>query len=598
RKSVDLDDYFLTWNKIYASSKDHLDLNNAPNIVTNGFIVAKNLKLRPNDIVVFDEIHEYDEDAFILLDRYKGQVVLLSATPIPRECDLVIDTGLDIDKHNSKHIMCHSSHSVAIQCQGRTGRTCNDIYIRLYQNYIDNLFDVSISFIYNYLHLYEKFWQVKPSYYSAKKLINPKIPSCFNSLIQSNLDYDVYLELIYTTNQQDADLLYQHLLAKHYNAYTYYFENINITTSIEDIWIGLNNFNILPRLIQYNTIRYDSQLKLFYFHYSHQNSLARYLYVQTNRTKMYIKDVAKLLFKYPTKKNVMNEANKSLQGTFIFGKMYKESKNKKKQKIYTNKYLNDLNNLHDKIVSGAILSQKESDLVYDINQQYIKYKENNPDFNLLAASDFLPPKQYKFIKENPQNKKHLKEYYQKILDDLVNKVNKDKLLINIDHKRQAEATKRINELLDEAFEEDKKNIFKNFNKPDYAKQKEAESIYTFELGQKNLNKSSEPFIYLDFARCVLGQQSLPLLKTAYMDSCVKCDYNMLQDVCYKCIKESNYTVSYAWCRLKDSLVEMRELAKYLYRKNNSFYIHHKGAEHIISNGLAPYEYYIVNDTIY
>ncbi|CAG8448052.1 2321_t:CDS:2, partial [Scutellospora calospora] len=266
------------------------------NVCTHGYLLALDKKFKDDDFIIcIDEIHEMNEDSLILMEKYKGHVICLSAIPISvpnsveiqlsksrnpyhievipgpssyylksnvfyylnrfkdrkrvlvihlsytqylklhdtlsktlgKKCQIILGC-----RRNSKFITCPSSHAVSIQQKGRTGYMYDGIYVHLYENYIDTPFDLSISFMYNYLHLFEYYWGKKPLYFFSETSISPKIPSCYNVLL-TNSDIGIYLELVYSTNVIDADLLYSRILSKRYNANTFYYSSINVVTPIE-----------------------------------------------------------------------------------------------------------------------------------------------------------------------------------------------------------------------------------------------------------------------------------------------------------------------------------------------------------------------------
>ncbi|CAG8515418.1 11095_t:CDS:2 [Dentiscutata heterogama] len=316
--------------KLFARTRDNIDENNL-NVCTHGWLQVTNHLFKDKDfLIIIDEFHEMDEDSLILLERYKGNVILLSATPIPipnsttitaifhylneypklktliiipslsqcirvhntiasslsrkiqvvdakndeikddteiiigtsvwdaghtwSGCQLVIDSGLSIGKVNGKFITRELSHAIEIQRADRTGRTNDEISL------------------------------------------NPKIPSCYNALL-SNPDIGIYLEILFSSQQSDADMLYRLLLGGHFNQNTYHFAKNPPTTPLEDIWIALNNYKINTGPFQQNMFRLDSKLHMFYYHFSKSSSYARYEYTMSANIKN----------KYPPAKKVANK---------------------------------------------------------------------------------------------------------------------------------------------------------------------------------------------------------------------------------------------------------------------------------------------------
>ncbi|CAG8700324.1 14307_t:CDS:2 [Dentiscutata erythropus] len=69
--------------KLFAGTRNIMDENNL-NVCTHGWLQVTNHSFKDKDfLIIIDEFHEMDEDSLILLERYKGNVILLSATPIP-----------------------------------------------------------------------------------------------------------------------------------------------------------------------------------------------------------------------------------------------------------------------------------------------------------------------------------------------------------------------------------------------------------------------------------------------------------------------------------------------------------------------------------
>ncbi|CAG8632664.1 13579_t:CDS:2, partial [Dentiscutata heterogama] len=258
--------------KLFANTCDNMDENNL-NVCIHGWLQVTNHSFKDKDfLIIIDEFHEMDEDSLILLERYKDNIILLSTTPIPipnsttitlsksrspytitkllsppnihleihntiasslsRKIQVVdakndeIKDDTEIIIVNGKFVTRESSHAIEIQRAGKTGRTNDGLYVRLNNKYNDTPFDPKIP-------------------------LNPKIPSCYNALL-SNPDIGIYLEILFGSQQSDADMLYRLLLGGHFNQNTYHFAKSLPTTPLEDIWIALNNYKINTRPFQQN----------------------------------------------------------------------------------------------------------------------------------------------------------------------------------------------------------------------------------------------------------------------------------------------------------------------------------------------------------
>lgn len=69
--------------RCFQGSKDTLR-SHAINGATHGYLRVALGGLGPNDVIVLDEFHEMDEDSLALLERYAGQVIVVTATPTPQ----------------------------------------------------------------------------------------------------------------------------------------------------------------------------------------------------------------------------------------------------------------------------------------------------------------------------------------------------------------------------------------------------------------------------------------------------------------------------------------------------------------------------------
>ncbi|CAG8539917.1 6611_t:CDS:2, partial [Scutellospora calospora] len=279
--------------KMYSGTTDIWD-DDSHNVCIHGYLLALDKKFKDEDyIICIDEVHEIDEDSLILMERYKGHVICLSATPISvpngveiqlsksrnlyqievvlspiihlsytqylklhdtlaktlgkkyqiilgrnevimedtKECDIVIDSEFDMGRRNSKFVICPSSHTVFIQRKDRTGHTCDGVYVRK-----------------------------KLLYFSSETPISPKIPSCYNALL-ANPDVGVYLELVYSTNVIDADFLYARILSKRYNANTYYYSLVDVVTPIEQGILNSMNDNLTQGVFHAPNVGYKWNTK-------------------------------------------------------------------------------------------------------------------------------------------------------------------------------------------------------------------------------------------------------------------------------------------------------------------------------------------------
>ncbi|CAG8731621.1 13780_t:CDS:2, partial [Dentiscutata heterogama] len=106
------------------------------------------------------------------------------------------------------------------------------------------------------------------------------------------------------SQQSDADMSYRLLLGGHFNQNTYHFAKNPPTTPLENIWIALNNYKINTGPFQQNMFRLDSELHMFYYHFSKSSSYARYEYTMSTNIKNKYPPAKKVANKPPSKRSV------------------------------------------------------------------------------------------------------------------------------------------------------------------------------------------------------------------------------------------------------------------------------------------------------
>jgi len=153
-------------------------------------------------------------------DRKLGEEQIILATAIADagltipNLSCVIDTGLSFGSKRHKFLICDSSYNIKEQRKGRTGRTCDGVYIRLNHLYDETPFDTSLSFELNCNQIARHYNKSVKQISNINGYLYRNIPFMYDKLLlqHPNLGLESFLMLYFSLNDLKETKLHYTLL--------------------------------------------------------------------------------------------------------------------------------------------------------------------------------------------------------------------------------------------------------------------------------------------------------------------------------------------------------------------------------------------------